>query len=365
MSRIPPSRPVPPTPKPSAESVVQGRWRRLLIGLGIALAAALVLACAGWLYEQAAMARAHTHHLPPGRMIEVNGHRMQLECRGHGAPAVVLEAGLDLHGALAWAPLFDALAAISTVCAYSRAGIMWSEPAAQPYSASDIARDLQLLLQRAHVSAPYVLVAHSLGGPYAMVFAQQFGQDLAGLVWVDPSHPDQHRVWDEIFGDSLRQATAAPSRFMHLLSHLGLVTWLAGRQQPLAGLTPGQSQAVAAYASRSLRAANHEMAQIDNTLAQARQLRSLGHRPLVVLSAGEPDPQFITTLGATVEQLQSWQAQWERLHAQLAALSTRGQHRVVKGAGHYIQRDQPQAVVQAVTDVLAQLRMSQAQAKGL
>ena len=43
------------------------------------------------------------------------------------------------------------------------------------------------------------------------------------------------------------------------------------------------------------------------------------------------------------------------MHDELAALSRRGSNRVVPGAGHFIQTDRPQAVIQGVIDrVLAE-----------
>ena len=49
-----------------------------------------------------------------------------------GSPTVVLESGLDTYGSLAWASVHDSIAATTRVCAYSRAGIMWSDPASGP-----------------------------------------------------------------------------------------------------------------------------------------------------------------------------------------------------------------------------------------
>ncbi|HEY4448663.1 MAG TPA: hypothetical protein VGN03_08695, partial [Steroidobacteraceae bacterium] len=80
--------------------------------------------------------------------------------------------------------------------------------------------------------------------------------------------------------------------------------------------------------------------------------RRLGDMPLVVLSIEHP---WNTGTPAGVRLDRSYGKIWNALHADLAHLSSRGVHRVIKGSGHHIQLDQPQAVIDAVDDVLRQL----------
>ena len=141
------------------------RWvKRVAAGAGVVAVAALL---SGASYERAMRERSIRDFPAPGRLVDVGGgRRIQLDCRGDGSPTVVLESGLDTYGSLAWASVHDSIAATTRVCAYSRAGIMWSDPTSGPFDSRALANDLHTALTRAGEKAPWVMVGHSLGGPY-------------------------------------------------------------------------------------------------------------------------------------------------------------------------------------------------------
>jgi hypothetical protein len=85
---------------------------------------------------------------------------------------------------------------------------------------------------------------------------------------------------------------------------------------------------------------------------QAGRAGTLGDRPVVVLTAGVPLPMP----GLSDETSAAMQRTWLELHGELAALSTNSSHRIIEGASYYIHRDQPQAVVAAVRDVVTAVR---------
>src|ERR1700742_971314 len=151
------------------------RWvKRIALGLGGLI---VVVVLAGVVYEQIMRSRAKSEFPVQGRLLDIGGRRMQIDCRGTGTPTVVFEAGLDTIGSLSWSAVQDAIASTTRACAYSRAGVMWSDPRTQKFDADGEARDLHALLAAAGEHAPYVLVGHSLGGPYIMNFTRLFPQD--------------------------------------------------------------------------------------------------------------------------------------------------------------------------------------------
>jgi pimeloyl-ACP methyl ester carboxylesterase len=123
-----------------------------------------------------------------GRLVDVGGRRLYLDCRGGGSPVVVFEAGYGSDAA-GWGTVFPEVARLTRACAYDRANRGRSDPRGR-HAASEAADDLARLLARAGERPPYVLVGHSLGGVYVRVFADRHRPDVAGLVLVDPFLPE-------------------------------------------------------------------------------------------------------------------------------------------------------------------------------
>ena len=164
-----------------------------MYGVAAIVSLIVLVTIVGVVYEMASRSRAAREFPPQGKLVDIGGRRIQLDCRGTGSPTVVFEAGLDINGSLSWSAVHDEIAKTTRACAYSRAGIMWSDPKDGPQNGKTIAEDLHATLARAGEQPPFVMVGHSLGGPYIMTYTKYFGQDVAGLVFVDASHPDQVR----------------------------------------------------------------------------------------------------------------------------------------------------------------------------
>lgn len=162
--------------------------RRILLGALVLVALAI---SAGFLYERWARRNVAREYPPPGRLVEHDGRRSHLLCSGEGPPTVVLDAGLGVTGVLAWTDVQPDVAAFSRVCSYDRAGIMWSEPRAEPRDAHRIGNELHGILKAASESPPFVLVGHSVGGLLVRVYTDRYPDEVAGLVLVDAAHPEQ------------------------------------------------------------------------------------------------------------------------------------------------------------------------------
>jgi len=326
------------------------------VGVGSAVIVVLVLA-AGVIYEQLARVNATRLYPPPGKLVDIGGRKIQLDCRGTGSPTVVFESGLDSLGSLSWSAVHNDIAKVTRACAYSRAGMMWSDRSDRPFSAVNVSDDLHNTLAVAGEKPPYVLVVHSLGGPYAMTFVGRYGGDVAGLVLVDASHPDQIARLRAATGKDLD--IGAQLRVGDAVAWTGLVRLFLAVSKPAAlpHAPPSILAPVRAYLPTALHAMLAESDALNATLETAGRTRALGGRPLVVLTHGaKMSPAILKAEGLTEAQSARVDATWLSLQNDEATWSTNSRHEIVAGASHYIQFDRPDVVINATREVVNEVR---------
>jgi len=331
------------------------RWVKwILLGL---LALLILLTLVGVVYEALGRRNAATDHPLRGQRIDVGGRQMHIDCRGTGSPTVILESGMGTSGTLDWTLVHDRIAAFTRTCAYDRAGIMRSDAKQTPQRASAVADDLHALLKGAGISDPLVLVGHSIGGPYTRTYVGRYGDQVAGLVMVDPSHPDQiARLGSVVSIDVHPKKVSLLLDTASALSRTGLVRFLFSRADQ--GKRPkAEAAEITAFASASIEGARSEVDGFDSTMDDARAVHSFGDRPVIVLTALMPfKPEELKKMGLSAEEGAAFKQQWRAMHAEQAAMSSRGEQRIVSDSGHYIQIDQPDRVVDAVREVVDDVR---------
>jgi pimeloyl-ACP methyl ester carboxylesterase len=273
-----------------------------------------------------------------GQTYDVGGHRLYLECTGAGSPTVVLASGYGSHTP-SWAGIAPQVARDTRVCTYDRAGEGRSEPASGPQDGVAIAADLHALLAKANEPGPYVLAGLSVGGTYALIYAARYPTEVAGMVLLDSSSPQQFslRTYPGVY-DMMRRATALfPS-----LARIGLARPAFGGG--FADLPPAARDQERAFAvsADELRGERDEWSQLPAAFRQSQALTDLDARPLVVITAGKgQDPG------------------WSAAQGKLATLSTNSAHRTIAGAVHQaLVTDQSFAAdsAQGLQDVVAAVR---------
>jgi len=290
--------------------------------------------------------KSRTVTLPDGRHV-------RLYCEGAGSPAVILDAGMGLEGdASSWRTVQDQIARTTLVCSYDRAGLGWSDPGPAPRDTAANVSDLKQMLTAARVRGPYVLVGHSSGSYDDQVFADLYRRDVAGMVLVDPATapkglkalpppPDSiltcwklgatgqvlpgSQAYDECVGDPPQDL---PDDLVH--------RYAESRARPAAwSAFKGEADALLL-----------DLSEVDH------DRRPLGDLPLIVLTHGDSD----ASPGSSPDQAAKLAALLYSMHQEIVALSSRGEHRVVPHAGHGIQFDAPQAVIDAVDEVVTEAR---------
>jgi pimeloyl-ACP methyl ester carboxylesterase len=330
-----------------------------LIGLLIVVAVALLLG-AGAIWEQVERQRAVRDFPAPGRLVDIGGRRIQIDCRGNGSPAVVFESGLGIDGSLSWTEVQDEVAKFTRACAYSRAGIIWSDDKEGPHDGVGVARDLHATLAASNEKGPFVLVGHSLGGPYITIYTKLYGNEVAGLVYVDASHPDQQKRMAATLGRL--PGSPAMLAVSEVVSHLRWTGVVRLGALLLVGHTPPNvpSETVrisTVFASKSTAAAIAEKDSMPSTLAEAGTFRNLGARPVAVLTHNEPlTDAVLKRQRMSRPEAEKLGSLWLDLQNDIASWSSRSTHRVLNDAGHLIQFDRPDAVVTAIREVVDGVR---------
>jgi len=294
---------------------------------------------------------------PFGELIDIGNesggpYRLHLWRQGQGRPAAVLETGLS-GNCLLWAKTMEALRPLTEACAYDRAGSGWSDdaPTGQRRTSRTMVEELRRALGAAGLAPPYILLGHSAGAIHTLVFAKYYPAEVAGMVLVDPSHPEMFSRAPGVPGP---RATAAIMGLMAGLGRLGLRRWVGaaylkgllpegGRQMP----TPAwEAMQFFAREGREIGAAAREAAVSAESFADARgEAGCLGDLPLVVLTAewwttGKPTPL---------------KRAFVALREELAGYSRRGRHVIVSGCDHAnMPVARADAVAEAVREVMEQ-----------
>ncbi len=241
--------------------------------------------------------------------VPVHGMSLHLLCRGEGSPTVVFESGLG-NDARAWSKVQPEIAKLTRACAYDRAGLGSSSPAPRPHSNRDMVSELHGLLDAASIPPPYVLAGHSMGGTNAQLFLAEYPSAVAGMVLVDAS------PLPPPFDDFPKDTLAEFEHNIGKLEGLDISTMLKGFDE------------------------------LKDTP------RALNHKPLVILIAGQPQPEpFLSAERAQENFIARQKAQNE-----LANMSSNSVVVTVRNSSHHIPLESPAEVVKAVTAVVKAAR---------
>lgn len=252
--------------------------------------------------------QASSAALPPVCTRQTRSGRLAYRVSGQGRPVIVLfsGAGIGLEG---WEPLYPHIEALGTVFAWNRFGLRGSDAPPDGLRGAALVAALRQLLAGAQLAPPYLLVAHSLGGLFANLYARLHPAEVAGVLLLEATHPDDQ--------EALRSNEA------HMLRALG-------RLQDL------PEAAFRANVQAELAAAG----------ALAREIAAAGAFP--------PVPLRVVTGGLTPRAAQVSPAQEgaKRAHQdELARLSPQGGQVLAQGSGHFPQWSQPELVLEVMREL--------------
>ncbi len=332
----------------------------VVIGSGIALV------CVSMLWQQWSSQRLWRRFPAPGELVDIGGHRLHLDRRGHGSPTVVFDSALA-GTSISWGLVQPAVSQFTTTCSYDRAGSGWSDPGPFPRDGETIATELRNLLARANVPEPFILVGHSYGGFTVRLFADRYPDVTGGIIlldaadpdqWVEPNEVDRRKVWG---GSRLSRRGALLARLgvARLLVRLATsgaakMAWRLGGLfsrkvpeseknrliAPATKLPPEDRRKLLWFwtEAKFYEALASQIETVPTTAVAVTQTGPYADLPLTVVSAANPDPN------------------WERCQERMAALSTRGRHVPAPDSGHFIPLDRPDLVVEVIREMVEQVR---------
>ncbi|MGH9908252.1 MAG: alpha/beta fold hydrolase [Pyrinomonadaceae bacterium] len=280
--------------------------RKPLVSFELALLAGI--ACGSESHDQTKPANSSSSF---EEMVDVGGYRLYINCLGkslQGSPTIFMDAG-GFDSSETWEKVRPEIARFARVCVYDRAGLGRSERRPDPsYPSQEVVNDLHKLLVNANIAGPYLLVGHSFGGMNVRLYASQYPKEVVGMVVVDSVHEDEMDRW----------VTMIPRENKQKMSK--------------------EDQAI--------------LAKLAVSEAQVRAAKWHSDIPLFVLSHGisAQDDYGIPAMAAQGEQLRI------EMQRALAGLSSRSKHIIAAKSGHYIQRDQPELVIDAIRQVVEATR---------
>lgn len=255
----------------------------------------------------------------PGDKIDVGGYNLYLDCKGTGSPTVILEAGLE-GDVVTWKEVHPEVAKITRVCRYDRAGLAHSDYGPTPRDAELTAQDLHTLLTKADIAPPYILVGHSFGGLLIRRYAFDFPDEVSGMIFVDALHEDW---WQDALALLPPASPDDPARLASFRLYL-----TDGWRDP---------------------SSNFEAMDIPAVVEQLHETGGFGDMPITVLTAGK----FTVLNPGLPPELESALANlFVEQQARLAALSTNGRQIVIPDTGHNMPRENPQAIVDAIREMI-------------
>ncbi len=268
------------------------------------------------------------------KQVDIGDRHLYVECRGAGKPTLLLESGLG-DGCDSWDPVWEQLTTMTTVCRYDRAGIGKSDPMQTPRSSREVVADLHSLLDRLGLALPLIIVAHSFGCLHARLFAHQYPEKVAALVFLDSRLPD--------LGEKILPFLPPPSA----QDSEALQSFRATQEHPQ--ITEEIEGLVA-----------------NDCFAQVQAYQSLGDMPLVHLNSGS----LVFDPGASwwppdlpAELAEAFTQSFIESKLALTNLSSKGREILVQESGHHIHHDKPEAVIDIVRQVIKEIGASRDNAK--
>ncbi|WP_289659817.1 alpha/beta fold hydrolase [Flavobacterium panacagri] len=306
--------------------------------LKITVFAIVTLLAIGFIFEHISRIYFDSHHPDDSEFVTIDGRKMHYKKEGQGNCTIIFESGLGgdyLH----WQEIQKKLSKNYTTIAYDKAGIMWSDPS-EEISLKRYTDDLKSLLEQTNCPKPYILVGHSFGGITPRLFIKENAKDLAGIVFIDVSHPKQL----EKSSTALKNSVQPPPRsFLSFLNEIGVIRILYSNV-PFTTAVPKEhwfNKNVKIYFYRIFDGMMTELENDKKLMKEASEIADFGSIPLTIITAKYPNG----VEGAKDKKLEKeYLSIHNSLQKDLLHLSSNSKQIFAQKSGHYVTLQEPNLI---------------------
>ncbi|SEC23871.1 Pimeloyl-ACP methyl ester carboxylesterase [Maribacter dokdonensis] len=254
--------------------------------------------------------------VPPGKLVDVNGTKLHIRAEGqkNDFPTLILESGAGNDtDVFHW--IAEGLKKNMRVVRYDREGKWFSESSKDSITPEFYARQLHSLLEKNGEKPPYILIGHSMGGPYNRIFRDLYPNEVNGMVFLDSSHPEQ---WKRLAENGLfEKSQISLIKTLAVLSDMGLMGVYNSINNPksmdedLPKECQNRKHNLTTYSGKVYRRYLKENNINNAILSRASQASNLDSLPVLVFTAKKQygDPE-----------------KWFEMQKELKNLSTKGKH---------------------------------------
>ncbi|WET02764.1 alpha/beta hydrolase [Flavobacterium sp. YJ01] len=312
--------------------------KKIFKALKIFLGSLAILIVIGFLFERISRFYYDSKRPDKSEFVEIDGRKIHFKKQGKGSCTVVFESGLGgdyLH----WQDIQKKLSHNYTTISYDKAGILWSGPAKKT-NLRRYADDLKQLLEKTNCPKPYILVGHSFGGITPRLFLKENAKDMAGIVFVDVSHPKQLEKSSEALKKSVQPP---PKIFLSFLNEIGAIRILYSTTAFTAAVPKEHwfNRNVKHYFYRILDGMIEELENDEKLMLEASQIDDFGSIPLTIITAKYPNG----VEGAKDKNLENeYLSIHNNLQKDLLHLSVKSTQVFAQKSGHYITLQEPDLI---------------------
>lgn len=241
--------------------------------------------------------------------METSKGQIQYNISGNGKPNIVLINGGSgpIEG---WMRILPEISELASVFSYNRFGVDDSDKPKEPQHGITIVNTLREALSIVGFEPPFLLVGHSLGGLYANLYARLYPNEVAGIVFVESSHPKDLTL-EKFQGKTIKAINNMLKKFDSLSSHKQF----------------------------------NEVNFVEETVNQINQHNSFPEIPVYVINGGKENRMMPEEARKIRRENQ----------LELLSLSTNSKQVVAENSGHFPQIAEPRVVIDTIKDCAVQI----------